>query len=391
MWEHLGRTKTKEKEPLEAFCQRVFCDARREQEAQAVIASVQSDPAIREMLACPQTPPEHLEGPTVLHHIRAMLMGLAVVVEDREDLSRIEELAPRGFEAEVREVGQVMREHAATLRAFCLLHDLGKPRVLQFVTRRNVHAEHPAILEGGNPRIAFESLWTSYRSQQAEVSTEEAMIGFYTSYGIEATYPAAAHQIFAPMFESSVRLVAQQQRLSASELGRLLVLIELHETIRAHAAEHRHDVIGLVRHLAQQRGQDASVLLDLVEATVLLEDAFGRLRLGLSGAHHDASAFAHVLTDRRRADPERAEALTQTQGRRSKQERQAWLRQMHLDGNALKPIFSGLSGPQFGAMLARVQETAFGQRPLWELADEIPRELVERVQKAREHVKVGAL
>ena len=137
MWRFQSFHQRSETEYLDEVIDRVRADANLYKRAEVMLSGAsEAEPLIADSLRTPQDIRYHAEGPFVRDHLRYMLMGLYALVEGKVHLIDIEELRRlKGYEGEIEELEETIKENAALFEVFALCHDAAKWATVRFVSR----------------------------------------------------------------------------------------------------------------------------------------------------------------------------------------------------------------------------------------------------------------
>ena len=238
MWRFESTHKRGSTEFLETAMERVRSDERLQKRAEATINAVRSEPLFACLFACPQSPVFHAEGPFVEDHLRLILMSLYAVLEEKFHLIDVEEFRRmKGFEGEIDELEETIKEKAASLETYTLCHDLGKPATIWFEARAGSSGDrlgfrqplsHAWVDEETAQRKAsmkkYTELYQAFFADNKDVKPEALQMEFFSAYQIDIHYPGHAPAIAHPDLRSLFERTAAARRLSVDDQQDLFFL-----------------------------------------------------------------------------------------------------------------------------------------------------------------------
>jgi len=355
-------------------------------------AFAHQEPLIAHALETPQSPTHHAEGPDVGVHLRLMLMSLYAVLDGRLHLIDIEELRRlKGYEGELEELEEHLKEYAALYEAFVLCHDAAKwacisftsapgsrGEALGFTTEPFVHWDDIGVSERVKMRSRYLSLMHRFRELHPEERPEDVQRAFYLTYGIDVHYPGHDRAVRTPVYSALVRRVARAHRLSDRDTELLIDLIEHHLEPVTDFPQPHPGRLSRYHALAQSRGWDADDFVDLLQGCIFLDAVCGSMRASAHGRFHEADILVHFLRAEHDWAPwRRAEKETYREEAR-KRERQRVFHEVGLDGVALMELLRMEPGPAFGALLRDIQEGIVHGRALPRIGAKADEELARR-------------
>jgi len=326
------------------------------------------------LLGCPQSADTHAEGSAVEDHLKLMLQVLFAVVNGELHLADIEELRRlKGFEGELDEIEETMKEKVASLEAFILCHDLGKPETIRFEARDGSIGASLGFNESvssvwNQDKKSRQKLIEKYNQEYKKfalsmegVEPEEIQAAFSSSHQISISYPGYAEAIAHPDLRSELSRVCEEKRLTPEDSDDVFHLILLHEKVvrdfsldlNISAYDH------LIKYTIKHR-RDADDFLDLLLAAIFLE-VVASPRRSAHGIYFDLLPVINFLVTEHETVPEkREERLKQKKEKQLKIERQLF-REAKLDGNDLMVLFGLKPSREFGQLLLAIQDFARGE------------------------------
>lgn len=354
--------------------------------------AARAEPLIADALRTPQTPAHHAEGPFVEDHLRAMLMVLYGVVDGKLRLGNVEELARlTGYEGEVEEIGETIRENAALFETFALAHDAAKwhaaffdapegseGRVLGFLERRSAHWRDVGLAERAADRARFLDLYGRFAADHPDLSPTQAQAAFYRAYGIDAHYAGHDRAIASPVYRALLERLAAARDLPPRDVDLLETLIAHHlDPIGDFAASNPHAMLRY-HALAAKHGYDADDFVDLLQGCVFLDTVCASARLTDSGVAHESDLLVNFLRSEHDFAPWRRAEKERLREERAKKARQALFRSAGLDGVSLMNLLNMDPGPKFGVALRGIHDAIVNGTPLPKFSKDITKELEKR-------------
>ena len=134
MWRDISTHQRGETEFLNSAIKRILADDELRNKAEAIISgAAKSEPLILESIQTPQDPRFHGEGPFLHSHIRQMLMVLYAINEEKLHLIDIEEFrSMKGYEGEIDELEETLKEKISFFEVYTLCHDDAKLISVEF-------------------------------------------------------------------------------------------------------------------------------------------------------------------------------------------------------------------------------------------------------------------
>ncbi len=391
MFELRNNQTKKETEFFDVAMARIEVDRDLYARAEAMLhAASTSEPLIAETLRTPQDVRYHAEGPTVRDHLRLMLMSLYAVVEGKLQLSQIEELARmKGYEHEVEELENLMREHVAWFEAFVLTHDSAKWNTVTFASP---NGSRGAEL-GFNLRLTYEpdvdlaaravmreryiQLYQGFEQMHPNESAREIQSLFYLTYDIDVKYPHHDRIIHSPVYQALFERFALAHELTDIHTSMLEDIITRHLMFKRFSSAEKSDMSPFA-HLAQVRGYDTDDFFDFLQGAMFLDFVCASKRLSAHGYWHEIEMLVNMLRAEHETDPaRRAEKLHARQEQEHK-ERLQLFGEVGLDGISLMDLLSMEPGREFGRALRRVQTAIVGKADMPTFGKKVDEEISRR-------------
>src|SRR3989338_2048949 len=351
--------------------------------------------AMAKMYACPQTPVYHAEGPFVIDHVRLILVSLYAIVNNQFEVTQIEELhRVKECVGEIEEMGEIIKENAATFEVFALCHDLGKPLTLSFASRpgsdgysRGFYSAQKDLWHPGHALDKqkhllrdYKKLYELFAQTHTELDARECESQFFSAYQIDIHYHGHAHAIFHPRMQSVIKKIAKEKRLSDEDTQDLFLLIDVHiQAVEAFASGVNISGYERLVAYAQKKGRDVDDFLDKLQACVFLDVVCGSLRRDAHHRWHQVELMEFFLRSEYAAFPLRQQETLHKREQKEKERLQKRFHDFLLDGTAIMTLLGSKPGAEFGAQLKGIQEAALGKGDLPFFPDEIRRELERRM------------
>ncbi len=364
-----------------------------DQSDQILRTEADQEPLIFESLGTPQTPTHHAEGPFLRDHLRLMLRVLYAVVNDQLHLTQIEELARlKGFEGEVKEIEETIKENSALFEVFVLVHDAAKwttvyfdapegsrGRSLGFLESHFAHRHDIGISERAKFRSRYLELYEIFAGERKGQSTTQIQKEFYLMNSIDAHYANHDKLIHARTYRELLERVSKRHRLALRNVDLLETLIAHHLDPITDFRSIRPQAVLRYHALAVKHGYDADDFIDLLQGCVFLDTVCASKQLTVSGLTHDMAVLTNFLQSEHDFAPWRRTEKERVREDRRTRERNTIFREVGLDGIALMDLLEMEAGPKFGQVLRHIHEAIVTGNPLPHFKKEIDAELAKRV------------
>jgi hypothetical protein len=392
MWRFESTHEKSETEYLDQVVERIRADKDLYLRAENMLDSAsQAEPLFMDSLRAPQDVRYHAEGPFVRNHLREMLMALYAIVEGKVHLIDIEEFRRlKGYEGEIDELEEIIKEQAALFEVFVLVHDIAKWSTIRFVSREHSRGEERGFMMDENQyahqahstrvelRERYLELYRDFESQHPGHSAQEIQRDFYLTYEIDVKYPHHARQIHTPVFEALLERFAQAHDLPGRDLDLLEDLITHHMEFNKDFLKVRPERMRRYHHLARVRGWDSDDFIDIMQGCILLDMVFGSLKLSPHGYWHDAAPILNCLESEHQYIPmRRAEKLRQLE-MKEKSSRNNVFKDVGLDGMAVMDLLGMEAGPEFGKTLRRIHSGVIGKGDMPKFGKTVDQEIERR-------------
>lgn len=365
MWETVRKNQrpSESRYFLDWMDQDVLTEARLS-EARSLIADASSRaPSIHELEKTPQGAPWHTEGPVVMRHIERILCGLLAVV-DGSSLVDLEELARhKSLAAELQEMEETIREHAATLQAYALLHDLGKAQTVSFEAPEHSkgategffqHEKRVQKKASEQERQLYLKLARAHMAVRG-VSPERAMATFFDEYEIRTHFTGHAKVSVSSVFEPEREAVCDLLRLTQHERRMLTFCIQHHITTIGYFNRRTNPKkIEVLKARANKVGLDADDVLDLLVAAIFLDTGVGSLHYAEGAFAADLRPTINFLLSQAEALPERRLARQDVANQKRRKALKALLRDAKLEPDVVFSLMELPHGPERGAVMEKI-------------------------------------
>lgn len=373
MFELSPRRKLRETEFFDVIMSSVETDRALYDRAEAMLhGASMAEPLIAETLKTPQDIRWHAEGPMVRDHLRLILMSLYAVEEGKLRLSAIEELARmKGYEHEIEELENLLREHVSWFEAFALVHDSAKWNTVVF---RSPETSRGAEL-GFNLKLTYEpdvdlaarvlmrdrylELYREFALQHPNESAREVQSLFYLTYEIDVKYPHHDRIIHAPIYHQLLQRFAFAHHLTDIHTSMLEDIVSRHLSFVRF--KNSNGSMQPFIHLARVRGYDSDDFADFIQGAIFLDFVCGSLRLSAHGYWHEIEMLVNALRAEHEVDPARRVEKMHAREEREHHHRLRLFQEVGLDGLSLMELLDAEPGPEFGKALRRVQVAVIGE------------------------------
>ena len=309
----------------------------------------------------PQSANHHSEGPIMTSHIENMLAGIFAICEGGASLLRIEEFAcEKHFKNEIIELQDIICEHAATLKAFTLLHDIAKYDTLTFSSP----AGSKGAVEGFTNDTKLKKsvlidrylkLLNTFKVENAEVSPQQTAIDFYKEYQISTHYKGHAKLAASDKYEEVRSAVEDLCRLTARDREILAITIRYHmeviDFVNNKPDRARYEFL---QRLAKKSGIDANDLLDIQTAALLLDTLIGSIGYQDSVLIPDTELILNMLRSEELAVQERRHTRARKVEDKKKTEFKKMLDVAGLGSSAVFKILDIPFGPARAGVMDKV-------------------------------------
>ncbi|TAL50028.1 hypothetical protein EPN81_03985 [Patescibacteria group bacterium] len=392
MWRFESSHKRAESHYLDHVIARIEVDPHLFRHAESLLDAVgHQEPLIAQSYKTPQDIRYHAEGPFMRDHLRSMLMFLFALSEEKVHLIDIEEFRRmKGYEGEIQELEDIIKENILFFQVFIFGHDVAKWLSVTFSSksgsrgsqlRFNTPREHQ-FDEAAHERVKklaeYLDLYEHFAHQEFQGTDRETQAQFFLQYGIQVHYPHHARKISAPVFSALLTRLCHAHRLPDRDRAMLEDLIAHHMEFGSDFRVVNPTRIRRYTHMAFKRGYDADDFIDLVQACLLLDHCVGSLRLRAHGYWHESTSLVNFFQSEHDFAPRRRVEKEAEREAREKNERNQVLRDVGLDGVAMMDVLGMESGPEFGLALRRIHAGLLGQAKMPSFGRKIDAEIERR-------------
>lgn len=391
MWRSDFSSHRGESEFLDEALARIYRDQQLIDEANQVLKTfAKEEPLFKEILATPQSPKYHAEGPMLEDHLRHMLVAFFGVLKNRLKLTHIEEFrSMKGFTGEFRELEEIIKENAGFFKAFILLHDIGKKYTIGFeAPKGSKGAEkgfHDSTASSAIQLAAYSDLFHQFAGAHIHESDADKQFAFYSWYEIEIHYRGHERVIHRPVFKALLERVGDACGLRPQLIELLEDIIAYHMDPIRDFAEVRPTSIKKLVKLANNRGRDSDDFIDILQACVFLDAVCASKRRTIHGSFFDPSLLINFLKSEHAHDPFMVSRKEKARNQDERERRNQILKESGLDGEAIMELLGMEPGPLFGRTLLDIQEGVLGKHAIPTFGKEIDNELQSRAQSFYEN------
>src|SRR3989338_3670738 len=273
-----------ETEFFEVIMKRLEHDSLLVERAESILHAVSvSEPLIADALKTPQDIRFHNEGPFVKDHLRLMLIVLYAIVEGKLHLREIEELARlKGYEIEIEELEERIKEHVSWFEVFIYCHDATKWESIVFRSKEktrgaalgfNTTLTYEPDVDFVNRttwRRAYTDLYQQFEALHPNESPQEIQTLFYMTYEIDIQYPHHDRLIHTPVYHALLERFLIAHKLTDIHSEMLVDIISHHLTL-ARFRERETSSFSRFAHLARVRHYDFDEFVDFIQGVLFLD------------------------------------------------------------------------------------------------------------------------
>ncbi len=387
--------KKNETEYLDDAILRVMHDADVSILADALLTgAAESEPLMADALQTPQDVRHHAEGPFMRAHVRTMLCILYAIQKEKLHLIDIEEFRRmKGYEGEIDELEETIKENVGLFEVFALMHDAAKWACIVFSAPLGSRGEElgfnaPLTYEFDvdaktrmELRDAYRELFHEFSLAHRNETASEMQKRFHEVYQIDIHYPHHAETIYTPVYSALLDRFCAAHRLTPHDRNMLEDLIGNHMRFNGDFLDVKPNKINRFVHLANKRGYDSDDFIDLLQGCLFFDMVCGSCSLGERGCKHDAISLVHCFKSEHDFAPERRaekETLRQYDAMRN---RNRAFQEVGLDGVALLELLEMEPGPAFGNILRQIQSAIVGEDAMPKLNPKQKKEIESRASR----------
>ncbi|MCH8049271.1 hypothetical protein IH979_00995 [Patescibacteria group bacterium] len=351
---------------IDWLASKVLIESNLQKAAEVLRKAQKAVPELKAYETTPQGAPWHTEGAVVARHVERILAGLFAMVEG-EQLLEIEEVARhKHLRREVQELQETIKEHAATLEAFALLHDIGKTVTVSFEAPQESkgavegfvqhrHRLHEQASE--TERQTYIKLVKAFHAQRPELREEELMARFFDEYEILTHFYEHASIGAGERFENAQDKICNMYRLSEKDRALLKFTIRYHlDVIQFFTNEPDVSKFLLLTARANKAGFDIDAALDFILAALFIDTAIGSLRYHEGVFEVDLRPTINFLLSEEMAAPERRRRRWFKLAQEKKSAFKALLAESDLAPEMIFMLMNIPDGPERGEVMQKVYE-----------------------------------
>lgn len=349
----------------------VLTDQYLNEAAQTLLEAEKKVPDLRAYRTTPQSAPWHCEGPTLANHVERILAGLFAIAGGADVLNAEDVARRKDLYGEFGEMQEIIRENAATLKAYALVHDFGKIATLSFEAPEGSRGAREGFLQHKrrvssraqeSEKQIYNKLVKSYHAQKPDLNDQELMAKFYDEYEIRIHYYAHA-KLGSSQETLSVReAVSDLCRLQRRDRIMLTFLIRNHmDVLNYFGAGPDMKKYELLVARAVKAGLDADDALDLLLAAAFLDSVIGSLKYSDGIFSVDMRPIVGLLYSEQQAAPHRRQQRLDESERRDKKLMKSALERAHLSAEEVFELLNTPFGPERGRVMNQIYALVRGE------------------------------
>jgi hypothetical protein len=376
MWRYQSVHARGETEGFDEAMQRIFKNTTWQVRANTLLDAVSSsEPIIKEALMTPQSIAHHAEGPFLRDHLRSMLQVLYALLDEELHLIDLEEFRQlRGYEGELDELEETIKEYASLMEVFVLCHDVAKSATVSFRSKEGSkgeahgftvehkhHYETEGLAHRAQLRKNYLALYDEFVTHHHEGDARDTQEQFFHEYGISVHYPGHDRMIHAPIYRQLLVRVGEAHDLTDREIALLEDIIAHHLEPLTDFTQVRPKKIKRYHLLAQKHGFDVDDFMDVFQACFFLDAVCGSMRSAIGKSAHQVDVFENLLKSEHNYAPWLREAREAKREEKAARERNRLFRKVGLDGVSLMDLLEMSPGPEFGVLLRAIHDAILGR------------------------------
>lgn len=336
--------------------------------------AAESEPLFAEAMQTPQDIRYHAEGPFLHTHVRSILCVLYALTQEKLHLIDIEEFRRlKGYEGEIEELEEMIKENVGFFEVFALAHDVAKWASIVFTTPANslgakLGFNAPLTYEFATDakmraqlRAAYLELFHEFSEKHPSETAREIQKRFFATYQIEIHYPHHDRLIYTPVYQDLFQRFIFTHNLPPKDSNMLADLIVHHLRINSDFVSVNPHKIRIYAHMAQKRGYDADDFIDLLQGCLFFDMVCGSLRFKKGEFVYDPTVLINCFKSEHDFSPyRRAEKEAIREVERTRQQNQLF-REVGLDGIALLDLLKMEPGKEFGSLLRKLHTAIQGE------------------------------
>lgn len=321
-------------------------------------------PALKLYRTTPQTAPWHVEGPMVADGIIRMLAGVFAIVEGA-DLRQVEELARhKALAFEINELSEIIKENAATLQAYCLVHDIAKPATLSFeapmgsLGETEGFSQHKYRVSAQATEaevIIYHKLIKAFHTEHPDLNNQELTAKFYDKYEIRTHYFDHDKRGASREYLDAREAISDMLRLEVRDRALLTFLIRNHIdvfTFFSRGANPKKYQLMTAR--AVKADFDPDDALDLMLAAAFLDSSLGAVNYRDQKFSVDLNSTIHMLISEEETSTYRKDKRRERAAQKHKQVLKDSLLRANLSPEEVFLLLEVSFGPERGRVMDKI-------------------------------------
>lgn len=393
MWRDISTHQRGETEFLNSAIKRILADDELRNRAEAIISgAAKSEPLILESIQTPQDPRFHGEGPFLHSHIRQMLMVLYAINEEKLHLIDVEEFrSMKGYEGEIEELEETLKEKISFFEVYALCHDVAKRISLEF--NSNKHSLGDQF--GFNTKLTYDlsidqqkreqmiksyfELFHEFSEDHPNETPEEIQRYFFTTHEIQIHYPHHDRLIHTPVYQSLLERFVFAHNLSPRDFGILEEFVSHHLEFIEDFSEVKSKKIRRYVKLSERHGFDSDDFIDLMQGVIFLDMVVGSARESHNGVWYDSTLLINCFKAEHDFTPGKREEKIKLKELERVSIQNQFFKDVGLDGVSLMDLLGLEPGPKFGKVLRQVHEAVLGKNEMPYFEKKVSKEIDSRI------------
>jgi len=295
----------------------------------------------------------------LMHHIERMMTGFFAMLNEDFNVLQFEEFArEKNLKLEFTEMQEILREQAATLEAFIILHDIAKRDVISFAAPAGSLGAAEGFQKGSKLKPEIQSqnylkLARAYSAQSNDLSDSDLAARFYDKYQIRVHYYDHSQMAVSEKYEATREAIGDLYRLTARDREMLRLIVKYHMDA---ILFFKHGVdaskYSLMGSRATKSGLDADDYLDIQLAALFLDTTIGTRVYKEGKCISDVNPVLNILRSEEMSAPHRRQRRQVGLEQRQKSAFKHILKTVELDSES---VFEKMEIP-FGPGRAQVIE-----------------------------------
>ncbi|EKD33182.1 MAG: hypothetical protein ACD_76C00076G0001 [uncultured bacterium] len=374
-----------------AFMQASFIANQYSERARDTVSrAIASHPSLKSLLDVPQSPKHHAEGPYLYDHIELGLASLYAILDGKIDLLAIDEFrSMRGYEAEISELQETIKERAASMEAFLLIHDLGKLQSISFTSsgKGKAHGFPPRYIRASGAFRAelfanYQKLFGKFVHENSQMSLKESYLRFYDEYAIDIHYEGHASALLNSELKNICDCICEERGVRGAEIDLVRSLSLRHDLPLKLFRKSRASLMEIIIACATKDRFDSDDYIDSMQAVMVLDAVFGSRAYKYGVVSVEIDTTKNFLISEHDYAPSKSSRAGKRAEIREKQRVNNILKQAGLDGKTVSQIAEVSPGPKLGELMTEIQSAVRYGSPFFvkSSGEEV---LLERIRKAR--------